>query len=304
MRTAKSEIDAQRAILNQLIRTSDTTTNRQDIFDKADEALDKIFASAVSDFASYPSGGTSTENDQAAKTLLDEASNALGSTSRFTAALDEDEIFAGQNIEDDQVSDIFAARPYTMAVRFDYTSHNYTRFGVWAKKTLMYASEDPGTTTTGVFAYSPLEQSSDSVADLSFSATYEGATLAVDSEGEIFRGFFQLTVDWSSGNNSVSSFVRDLRKVSDSSWFQHASLDVGHIIFTGLTASASAISGSPSATIRYRDQSLSEVPVSGAGMDGKFVGKSIDGPLGVIGSWSINGSGIDVEGAFGAELLP
>ena len=118
-------------------------------------------------------------------------------------------------------------------------------------------------------------------------------------------GFIQLTVDWSSSNNSVSSFVRDLRNVSDSSWFQHASLDVGHIILEGLTASASAISGSPSATIRYRDQSLNEVSVSGSvDMSGKFLGKSIDGPLGVIGSWSIDGSGIDVEGAFGAELLP
>ena len=101
--------------------------------------------------------------------------------------MDEDEIFGGQNIEDDQAGDIFAAVPHRLAVRFDYTSHNYTRFGAWSKQTLMYAAEEPGDPETGVFAYSPLEQSSASVADLSFSAVYEGATLAVDSDGEIYR---------------------------------------------------------------------------------------------------------------------
>ena len=309
VRTAKSEIDAQRTRLNLLIRAGDTTTARQDIFDEANEALDKVFGSSnrVSDFTTYPQIGSPAEDDdQEAKSRLDQASSALSSTSRFRSALDEDEIFGGLNVEDDQADDIFAAVPHRLAVQFDYTNHNYTRFGAWSKATLDYAAEELGPPETGVFAYSPLDQSSTSLAELSFSAIYEGSTVAVDAEGSIYNGFIQLTVDWSSANNSVTSFIRDLRNVSDSSWFQHDDLDVGFILFEGMTASNSAISGATSATIRYRDNiHLGEVTISGTRqMSGKFVGRSIDGPLGVIGSWSVDGSNIDIEGAFGAELLP
>ena len=39
-------------------------------------------------------------------------------------------------------------------------------------------------------------------------------------------------------------------------------------------------------------------------IDDLFVGKSIDGPLGVLGSWSTEGNaGADLVGAYGADLL-
>ena len=216
--------------------------------------------------------------------------------------------FSPRLVDEDQVDEIFEAVPYKLAVEFDYTNHNYTRFGAWSKANRAYAAAEPGVPDTGVFAYSSLDQSNALVAELSFSAIYEGSTIAVDSEGSIYRGFIQLTVDWSSATDSVSSFIRDLKDVSDNSWFQHASQDVGFILFDGMTASRTGIdSGSASATIRYRDERLREVDISGTTeqMSGKFVGRSIDGPVGVIGSWSIvESTGIDIQGAFGAELLP
>ena len=59
-------------------------------------------------------------------------------------------------------------------------------------------------------------------------------------------------------------------------------------------------------SIRYRDQRLTEVALSGThSVEGRFVGEGIDGPFGVIGQWSLDdGNGIDIDGAFGAELLP
>ena len=308
--TAKKEIDAEIGKVNTLISIEDTTTDRAPIFTAAMDALDKVFGTGttVTDFVSYPTTGTQTEQDREAKSRLEKASRALSSSSRFKSALGTDEIFASL-VNEDQVDDIFAAVPYKLAVEFDYTDHNYTRFGAWSKAIRDYAAADPSDPDTGVFAYSPLDQSNASIDQLKFSAMYEGGTIAVDSEGSIYKGFIQLTVEWDpDSQNAVSSFIRDLKNVSDNSWFQHASQDVGYILFEDMTASASGISGaSASASIRYRDARLREVDIAGtAQMSGKFLGRSIDGPLGVIGSWSIveSSNNIDIEGAFGAELLP
>ena len=306
--SAKKGIDEQIKIVNLLISTEDTTTNRGDIFGEARGALAMVFGTtSVPDFASYPTTDTTTEQDREAKSRLEKASRALSSKSRFKTALGSDEIFASL-VDEDKVDDIFAAVPHKLSVEFDYTNHNYTRFGAWAKAIRGNAAADPDDPDTGVFAYSPLDPSTASVSDLSFSAIYEGGTVAVDSEGSLYKGFIQLTVDWSSATNTVTSFIRDLKAVSDDSWFQHASQDVGYILFEDMTASTSGISGaSASARIRYRDERLSEAAISGTEqMSGKFIGRSIDGPLGVIGSWSIveTANNIDIEGAFGAELLP
>ena len=194
-------------------------------------------------------------------------------------------------------------------MEFDYTNHNYTRFGAWSKAIRTHAAADPSPPDTGVFAYSPLDPSTASVDELKFSAIYEGGTIAVDSEGSIYKGFIQLTVEWDpDSENAVTSFIRDLKNVSDNSWFQYASEDVGYIFFEEMTAVPSGVSGaSASARIRYRDGNFPEVAINGTQqMSGKFLGKSIDGPLGVIGSWSIveSANNIDIQGAFGAELLP
>ncbi len=309
--TAKGEIDAEITKLQALIDALDTGTDRDPIFATTNAALGKIFGTSVEvpDFTEYPQIGTpAADDDTEAKSRLEQASLALSSESLFTAALADEEIFAGL-VGEEQVDEIFDAVPYKLAVEFDYTNHNYTRFGAWSKASRDYAEADPNTPVTGVFAYSPLDQSSALVTDLSFSAIYEGSTIAVDAEGSIYRGFIQLTVDWSSATNAVTSFIRDLKDVTDNSWFQHASLDVGYILFEGMTASGRAITTTESvaASIRYRDPRLPEVSISGTTeqMSGKFVGTSIDGPLGVIGSWSVvETDGIDIEGAFGAELLP
>ena len=312
VRTAKAEIDKQASRLRALINaeTPITTTIGTEIFNAADSALDMVFGSSnpVSSFSSYPTG---TDKDEDAKDLLGEASRALSSTSRFEDALETDEIFADLGIAVDQVDDIFKAVPYKLTVEFDYTNSNYTRFGAWSKPTREHATDVLDTSDTGVFAYSSLDQTNYSTdPDLSFRAIYEGGTVAVDSDGSIYQGFIQLTVEWAAdATNAVSSFIRDLKDVSDSSYLQHDSQEVGYISFDGLTVNNTGdiiISGSASARIRYRDKIAGEVDITGTEeMSGKFVGNSIDGPLGVIGEWRVvETGGINIKGAFGAELLP
>ena len=57
--------------------------------------------------------------------------------------------------------------------------------------------------------------------------------------------------------------------------------------------------------LRYTDIRLTDETGTGD-IDGLFVGKVIDGPLGIIGGWSISAidSGDALTAAYGADLMP
>ena len=315
---ARSVLNSKLSDLNTLIRTQVTDTAVRDtLWSDANTALARVFGSTttVPNFSStYPVvSGTSDYSDSEARARLTSAVRALGSESQFRAALATDEIFDGLVLPE-LVDEAFDALDHNLTVKFDYTTYNFTRFGAWANVDPESAVETAPAIRTGVFAFSPLDQTNYASGDarLDFRAVYDGDTLAVDDVGSIYRGAFQLTVDWDAdGTNTVSSFVRDLRNVSDNTWFQHASQDVGYILFSGIEAGSTGDIGFATASdfavsIRYRDQRLTEVPLDGThDIAGKFVGEGIDGPFGVIGQWSLDDSnGIDIDGAFGAELLP
>jgi hypothetical protein len=266
-------------------------------------------------FASYPSSaGTEAENDAIAKTRLRQALAALSGRTQFTKALNDSENVFFNLAQEDEVGTIFAAAPHKFTVEFEYTDSDYTGFGAWSNEHRTHAT-DEAEIERGVFAYSPLSQTNySSDPGLSFTAVYEGETVAVDSSGSIYKGLIRVTVDWSIDSNNVSSNIHDLKDVSSNSRFQHSSQDVANIYFADLTANATgdigitgSLSGSQaSARIRYSGSPQDDVPIVGTvEMGGKFVDDSIDGPRGVIGSWKIlETRGIDIEGAFGAELVP
>ena len=312
---ARSVLSRKLSDLNNLVRTGVTDTAVRDtLWSDANTALARVFGStSVTNFGSaYPESGGSYDDSEARQRLAS-AVRALGSESQFRAALATDEIFDGL-VASALVDEAFDALDHNLTVKFDYTNFNFTRFGVWANVDPAHAIEADPTIRTGVFAFSALDQTNYTSGDaaLDFRAVYEGGTLAVDDAGSIYRGAFQLTVDWDAdGTNTVSSFVRDLRNVSDNTWFQHANRDVGHILFSNMEAGSTGDIGLSTGTdfgvsIRYRDQRLTEVTLSGTHtVEGRFVGEGIDGPFGVIGQWSLDdGNGIDIDGAFGAELLP
>ena len=275
---------------------SDTTSgDRATYIGQANQALDGIFGGS-SNYLLTPS-----DNDDAIE-LLRDATRALSSPSRFRTSLETGGVFEGQtvNVSED---DIFNAVPRTLSVAFDYTSSNYTRFGAWAETTLDDATGTGRSVEEGVFAYSPLDPAPSST-DLRFRAVYEGGTVAVDTDdGDLYRGFFQLAVDWESGSsNTVSSFIRNLRNADTNATFQHSSQDVTLIEFLDASVDDSgSLADRGRAQVHYQDGQTRSF--SSQGLDEvKFVGESVDGPRGVIGRWSV--SGLELRGAFGAELIP
>ena len=153
------------------------------------------------------------------------------------------------------------------------------------------------------------------MAGLTFAATYEGRTLAVNhSTGDLYGGQFILQVNWGAdGTPTVRSTITDLRGVrGTSAYFKYGTKDVKSIFFTGLTAAAGVIDGTPAMRVRYRDSSQDTTAPSGtitAAMDGVFVMDQDfrDEPVGVLGTWSITDTGTtidDYSASFGAELKP
>lgn len=304
----------QLGIASQITDTTARNSARTALWNKALAALGTIFGTSGVTYDNIPA--TIPSGDTEAREKLTDMRDALSSQSSFSAALgnDDNDIFKGTTgVATTDVDDIFAAVAYRFGVQYDYT--NYTRFGAWSNTSLGYANDTPAI-TQGVFAYSPLAQTDlDTTEKLNFRAVYEGKTVAVDhGDGSLYTGVFQIAVQWdSSGSTSnLSAFARDLRKVSDNSWFQYGGVDVGYVLFTGsLTVNNTGsleFSHSPTVDVRYRATNRQQENISGSHtLTGKFVGKGIDGPWGVIGTWNIAGGGSSdaaLQGGYGADLLP
>ena len=269
--------------------------------------------------SSYPTG---SRRDSEARSLLVEAADALSSVSRF-----EDALAAGGIFED--ASDV-ATDPDAMfavlghEVRVEYRHTNYGRFGVWARTNAESASEGAELdrrNPPGGFAYSPLEQTVYSTADPAYpsngSAYYEGSTVAVevDSTPRFFEGNIGISVAWGSsiGGSNLSAVVRDLREVDTGGLFFHNNVAVDEIAFSGITLSGGGAtvigfdSTNPVTRIGYLDAARFDTRWTGSrAFTGKFVGRSIDGPVGVIGTWSLGSSSYSgaLEGSYAADLYP
>ena len=119
----------------------------------------------------------------------------------------------------------------------------------------------------------------------------------------------RVTWDSSASNSSVTASARDLRKTSDSSWLQHNGLDVQYLVFDGMqvnNSGSAALSGTTQVKVQYRTTGLAQAEISGTeALTGTFLGKGIDGPWGVIGTWTVEESNsITLKGGYGADLLP
>lgn len=303
---------------------------REQAWDSVNQALqDHVFGSRASATdllgSDYPKRGSRFDDSEARDTVRDVLA-ALASPAAFEAALERDEVFYGVRgvVDDADPEVVFATREYDLEVQFDSTNH--TRFGVWAKRVgnTAVAGYEAANREQNVFAYSPLAQTEYGANDPGFprdvTATYSGTTLAVDfrrSEPAFFEGDVQVEVAWQStpGAADVRLLVRDLRAVDGGYPFRHDGYDVERILFDRVATNGRAGTpiefdsngSSPSVSIRYRDSAFREATWSGnRSHSGKFVGRSFDGPLGVIGTWSLEdaGDGIDIQGSYGADLGP
>ena len=242
--------------------------------------------------------------------------SALSSETRFKSAVEADGVFAGEmDYTAGQISDIFDARDIALAIRFDST--RYTRFGIWSESAPLAAegAVSGNTIAYGAFGYSPLKPEG---TPLTFVADYAGETLAVnENNGDLYSGTFELTVNWGASASNITARIINLKGVYGSTrdWFQHDSQDVGTIFLSGIgidgdsTAVFMASLDTTNVRFGYRASGAQEGTHSGtAAIDGKFVGNDhSEGPLGVLGTWSITESaanGFDFTGSFGADLKP
>ena len=327
---ASGAIEQQLEVLNLYMDIGETGSSlRTRLWNSANQALeDHVFGPSepYTLGRSFPSGRSQDERDEHAVETLREVLNALSSATRFEDSLVDGEVFEGVLGSEDELDEydfdaIFDALDYEVEVQFGHS--NYGRFGAWAKVARDYAVDSelrrlPSSEEPDVFAYSPLEQTAYSTGDpnfpRSFTATYLGQTRAVDRDWSADRPLFydgeiDITVQWgnTASGSSVHAVVRDLAGTADGRPFEYNGYDVAEIVISGTRVTLDSdrrmgfSSSSPTVRIRYYDVGRPDSRYFGTrSHEGKFVGYSIDGPVGVIGTWRLG----DIKGAYGADLAP
>ena len=320
-----------------------------------DDTDDDAFANRLPDKVN---GGY--DKDTALETI-DQIIWALSSDSNLESALDKHEsaLFVVQNTDGEDVpfatrptGDIYSQRELQVRARFGTT--DFTRFGVWRVRRNRQAQ------TAGwihgemdTFAYSPLDQSKiSSLTAPNYTnggqATYEGSTVAF--VGRInqgwglvgFEGDVAVSVDWTGSANGDDTLTLGTMTVAISNFAQtengdplmHADKPIRELVFSAGNGAGIDITtdgdhkvmfapDSVTLTVLYEDLAEGVGQVNSTSMlNGVFVGSSSDGPMGVLGRYSIpEGSdmsfnwganvntGVDtvrenvsIHGAFGADL--
>ncbi len=321
----RSEIARHLTVLDAIIELEDDTL-RQALWTRVNDVLDtKIFDGDAEDLfgEDYPTTRRGDPDDVAAEEILTDAWAALGSVRSFRNALEEDGVFYPAREAASEPADMYATVEHELTVEYRHT--NYTRFGAWARlvgTSSVSSMEVDADNPPDVFAYSPLTQTVYEDLDPAYPrdvhATYSGQTVAVEVEAEdprIFEGSIEFSVEWGPDlrDTVIHSVIRNLRTAEDGVTFQHEGADVDGIFFSdlrmrnGFGEVLEFDERRPNVRIRYQNLRLGERTWTGSSsQSGKFVGKSLDGPLAVIGTWSLSdtSAGIDLKGAYGADLSP
>ena len=325
---ASGTIEGQLQVLETYMEIGENSTSlRTSLWRSVNEALsDHVFGPSITYplRSSYPSGRSREHSDERAVEILQDVLDALSSSGRLEDSLGEDGVFdgvLGSSLEDYDFDAIFDALDYEVEVQFGHT--NYGRFGAWAKTGRDYATSGSlsrlqSSEAPDVFAYSPLRQTNYSVSDpnfpRNFTATYLGETRAVDStsnagQTRFYDGEIEVSVQWSNtaAGSAVHAVIRDLATIADRSPFVYSGHDVSEIVISGMRVTVDAnrrlgySSFAPTVRIRYFDIGRTDSRYFGSrAHEGKFVGYSIDGPAGIIGTWRLGA----IKGAYGADLAP
>lgn len=295
----------------------------------------------------YPVKGGGLPNDTAALRTVDAVLEALSSPDTLEAAVREDgggvftrdggDPFRAAGLQ--EIDDIWnrSETRFELSLR----STQYTRFGAWRKQTAPNAWSgyndrlENNENGPNAFAYSPLPQASYADARFPFggSATYQGETVAVQ-QATFYSGRIEMAVRWHldlQGTDEagvLAAAISDLQS-RDGYPLQYTDLDAGserqreisEVVFAEVEIRVDGDSGlyfadDQPGVVRiglahWESVNLHTDPAVTAAIEGKFVGRSSDGPAGVIGIWSLRaggdarvGVGDKLHGAFGAELRP
>ena len=321
----RREIAKELSLLDVVVEL-DSDTLRQSLWTRVNDVLNRrIFAGGAEDLlgANYPTTRRRDPDDIQAEEVLREALEALSSVASFRMALEEDGVFYSAREAASDPASMYAVRDHELTVEYGHTE--YTRFGAWTKLVGTTAPTSMAVDTDNppdVFAYSPLAPTVYGALDPTypreFSASYTGRTVAVDASAtapKLYEGSIDLYVEWSQNirDTLIHSVILGLRTVADGKTFQHQGADVHAIFFSnvrmwsGFGEPLEFDDTRPDVRIRYENIRLGERTwVGNASQNGAFVGKSLDGPLGVIGTWSLSDRAVDIDlkGAYGADLTP
>ncbi len=294
---------------------------------------EQIFAAA--DYVT--TAADDSDADAAAKEIINDVLDALSSAAKFMAAVAEDGALYGDSGlvtgNAAALKAVFGRVKSTTTV--DFGSTRYTRFGVWNRTTSANAEAGPVAAPTGangVFAYSPLEATAYSLNDPNFpgggEATYEGTTIARsntagDNINTYYEGSITIGVTWASNVDTaanvgnITAQIENLRTSKGAAYMVGTGDDanaVATILFTAEDINVARSEtdntlsfGVTGSAVRLRHTDIRVTDVTGSSnLNGMFVGKVIDGPLGIIGSWTLGSvtDGDDLVGAFGADLMP
>ena len=277
----------------------------------------------------YPVTRDSKPADQAAMDEINDILAALRDLDDFEDGTDEDgdlNVEGGTDnalLRAEKEEDVFNRVAYTVEVKYGTT--DFTRFGAWVRTGSEHAvdaptfDQDEVETHTGQFAYSPLAQTKYTSTDPNFPmngrATYEGSTIARDTDDSLpapvfYTGDITLEVAWAAAVGTDSDVVAVISNLEDKDGNMYADNtgDLAMIIFDAASSTTNtedliAFDGSTGTLdVRGRPPGLGgeERNLTGGAIDGKFVGKGVDGPLGVLGTWEVG----DLEGVYGADLVP
>ena len=282
------------------------------------------------------------DKDMALETI-DDILWALNSDSNLEAALDKDELALFVQEDDTPFvgrapGDIFAEKE--LQVKAWVGTTDFTRFGVWRVRRTRNAQGTGGWVDGEMdsFGYSPLDISKVSSTTApnypgGASATYGGSSVAfVGPTG--YTSDAEVHVKWDAGSIGASTVTAVLSNFSSGNgeMLYHSGNLVREIVFDNENIQHNPATGGPdggpvtdnvlrfgdgtaNATVRYGGSALgsgtSTGTAAGATLSGVFVGASPDGPLGVLGRYSLTGGGFGINdgqtdrsitGAFGADL--
>ena len=280
---------------------------------------------------------------------VDSVLAALESPAQLTAALKAvgGGIFtdrAGTPAVPDSAEDIWNERESEVVAWLELT--DFTRFGVWRVRTKQNASSATGwqDRESEAFAYSQLSPTLVPNEAVPYyapggSATYAGSTVAWVGP-LIYKGAVEVQVNWNAAGSGVGGqltmAITGLEDVATGDRLTYdadgagpgSPIDVNGLVFGGvaitpdadsnLVFQGSAFPGTPGMGVRLVPEGIgspAQALDASASLGGIFVGRTSDGPRGVIGRWSVQDNhlaqppvsgtyvpGPEIRGAFGAEV--
>lgn len=331
---ARDDIEKIRAKLAALLDTDQLPSSQRDLWEDFQNVVGtKLFDASDLDDSDLAEPYEDIGSDDAFE-AMDDVLDALSNLGDLDDALDEDGggVFTdddGDPFDDRSPSDIWNERE--SEVKAWLGSTNYTRFGLWRVRRSRNALRTGGWdyAEDGEFAYSPLPAAAYASGDPSFpeggSATYEGATLAWarpsgNNEQVALEGSVEVAVDWKSGlTGSLTAVIYDLVDAEGDRLVWKNSGYVDELIFPSVLVNVNSenelrfFESSIDVRVEFTNRGITPETATSAGvLDGKFVGRTADGPLGVVGLWELDHGSVfhsddegvswTFEGSFGAEL--